>query len=201
MNKRIGIAIGVVVVVLAAGWFLKNSRSETVSQETPATSDSVLPSPTPLPSTSKTPAPSDAWKWYPNSEYGFKIAYPVAKFPEITYTKSVLPLGGGGEQITQVLRQKGPSGWMAVGVIDRPVSLTNVRDGMDPKNVEVLDLPTGKGVRFTIGDDECAASVFHAPLGQQTLRIAFAACSSDTNRIDKDIALQERIVSSLELTK
>lgn len=200
MKQRI-LLILAILLVLGAAWALKGSLQRNLPEGSPAVSDSLLPSPTPLPSTSASASPTEQWKSYSDSEYKFQIAYPVAPFPEITKIRSTLPLGGGGEQITQVLRQKGPSGWMAVGVIDRPVSLTDVRDGEPVKNVTVRNLPTGKGVHFTIGDDECAASVFHAPLGERTLRIAFAACSSDTNRIDANLALQERIVSTLKLVK
>ncbi len=200
MKQRILIILAV-LLALGAAWSFKGSLKNALPGGSPAASDSLLPSPTPLPSTSATASPTEQWKSYSDAEYKFRIAYPVAPFPEVTKTRSTLPLGGGGEQVTQVLRQKGPSGWMAVGIIDRPVSLTDVRDGEPVKGVTVRDLPTGKGVHFTIGDDACAASVFHAPLGQRTLRIAFAACSSDTNRIDANLALQERIVSTLSLIK
>lgn len=139
------------------------------------------------------------WKWFQDKQDGFQLAYPPADFPFYSTTKTVSPLGD--TKVTQVFQEKGPRGYLFVGIIDRPLDIAHVTDGGPLTGLVTVNLQLGKGARFTIGDNECGATVFQAPLKRRTVRVVFAACKEDKNRLDLDHALQDRVMSTLSLIK
>lgn len=204
---NIAVVIAIVFIIAAAGYFASVKLARKANQSPiPIPSLSLeSPSPsllvTPSASGSLTPIPdaNAGWKTYRNTKYGLEFRHPRDLFASANVNET--PTTYLGQSAVRLFEANGRRGAMGALLIHKKFDPINIQDTLGPAKGTPVKLGDRPGYIFTSGDSDCSSQVVQAAWGDDTLRVAFAACAGDPNRLDRDDQLITQILSTFRFAK
>lgn len=184
--KTLGLVVAIILILAFVAWE-QRPQKEATTTTTPAPSV-VIASPSPLPEL------TPGWQWASTSG-AFRIAYPTSLATYASTHPIEAPLGSA--RITLLSRLLGPRGYFTVGVIPSPYSATTIVEPDSVRNITPVTVPFGSGVRYVLGNKQCATTAYRFPLGNETLRIGWSSCSDQRNGFYQDYSLHTAVLNTL----